>query len=76
MEKKLFNLEEIEKLAEKRHDGLIIKKLKINSDSKNFFVRIPKEIADFIKIQNGDRMIMTLDTKQKEAIIQCQLTKT
>lgn len=76
MIKEPLNLRDIEKLAEKTHDGEIRKKLKINSDSKNLFVRIPREMVEYLKMKKGDEMIMILDTKKEEAIIQCQLIKT
>ncbi len=78
MEKKLFSLDEIKDLSEKTHKGTIFKKLKVNYDSKNFFVRIPKEIAEYVKLKKGDYFWVEFDTtkSKEEVILNCKLIRT
>lgn len=77
MSEKEYSLEEIEFLAEKKYEGKIIKKLKINSDSKNLFVRIPKDIEEHLKLERGDTIRFEVDKTIpiKEAIITCKPIK-
>ena len=35
----------------------------VNFDGKQFFIRLPKKISDFLNIKKGDKLRFTLDTK-------------
>jgi len=59
----------------------IIKSVSINFDGKQYFVRIPKKISDFLEIEDNNMMKITLDipymeeTKKKILVVEIVGTK-
>lgn len=44
----------------------IQRELTVNTDGKQLFVRIPKEIEQFLKIKKGDKIEFFIDPQEKK----------
>ncbi|MBT4174854.1 hypothetical protein HOE07_04210 [archaeon] len=60
--------EELNKIIEEPNAD-IEKITSISSDGKNFLIRIPKEISEFLEINKGDKINWLVDMENKELSI-------
>ena len=72
-----FKLDVLKSMAKEEHKSEIYHQRKLNYDGKNIFVRLPKEVVDYLNLEKGQTVEIVVDTTtdKKEAIIQCKPLK-
>jgi len=68
-------IEEVQKIVEPKEEITLEKELKLQYDSKQFFIRIPKNFETLLKLKKGMKikLISTIPSINKDAKIKTEI---